>query len=150
MLEPIFKYYCEPYNQKSTDNPCNKRPPYAWARMKCKDCKGVIELNKTKICTGCKEELPLTDFYSDRSKKDNLSTRCKKCKKSNLGVNKKKKQKYIDARLAIAKHCKRCYEMEKEMMVFVEGFIFKEELFKMKKCKKDNCCFLQWSPYIKN
>lgn len=34
---------------------------------------------QTKICTRCKQELPLESFYKGLDKKDNLSYRCKTC-----------------------------------------------------------------------
>lgn len=37
---------------------------------------------QTKICSSCKQELPLSSFSIDRSKKDNLRSSCKACKKT--------------------------------------------------------------------
>lgn len=36
----------------------------------------------SKYCGGCSGDLDLSEFYSDRSRLDGLSTRCKACKKS--------------------------------------------------------------------
>ena len=37
---------------------------------------------QTKICSSCRQELPLSSFSIDRSKKDNLRSSCKACKKT--------------------------------------------------------------------
>jgi hypothetical protein len=144
-----FKYYCKPYNQKSTDYPCDKKPLYSSARVKCLDCKGAIPLRDTKRCTGCKKELPLADFYKDKSKEDGLATRCRKCKIESAVNRENARQEFADMRLAMKRNCDSCCGREKEAIKFIKGFKFKEKLFKMKKCKRDNCYFLQWSPYIK-
>ena len=33
-----------------------------------------------KVCTGCKHELPISEFQVDVQKADGLSTRCKRCR----------------------------------------------------------------------
>jgi len=47
---------------------------------------------KTKICTGCKEEKPTSEFYKDHRLTDGLRCLCKKCtsKKSMEGQKKRK------------------------------------------------------------
>ena len=37
-------------------------------------------MNDLKTCTGCKRELPQTQYHHDRSKPDGLHTRCIDCK----------------------------------------------------------------------
>lgn len=46
----------------------------------------------TKICCSCKQELPLDNFYRNRSSKDGYSAECKECRKhyQNNRVLKKK------------------------------------------------------------
>jgi hypothetical protein len=38
-------------------------------------------MKNTKICKKCGRELPLSEFYKDKSRKDGLEYRCKECKK---------------------------------------------------------------------
>lgn len=38
----------------------------------------------SKICTKCKEEKPLSEFYKDKSKKDGLKYYCKECDKKKV------------------------------------------------------------------
>ena len=33
----------------------------------------------TKVCNKCKRELPISEFYKDKSRKDGLCNRCKNC-----------------------------------------------------------------------
>jgi hypothetical protein len=41
----------------------------------------------TKMCIKCKQELTSNMFYKDKSRKDNLSNRCKQCEKQNYDNN---------------------------------------------------------------
>ena len=38
-----------------------------------------VETPDHKTCSSCRDELPITDFYRDRTKKDGHRTRCKGC-----------------------------------------------------------------------
>jgi len=44
----------------------------------CSHCK-IIQRSMTKICSKCKEELPLSDFYRDKDKWDGYKTICINC-----------------------------------------------------------------------
>lgn len=41
--------------------------------------KNIIAMAKTKKCTKCGRELPLSEFYNDSTKKDGHSSLCKRC-----------------------------------------------------------------------
>jgi len=45
-----------------------------------------------KICKDCKVEKPLSDYYADKSGKDNFRSNCKTCVKAKLKVNYQKKR----------------------------------------------------------
>lgn len=47
-------------------------------------------MENTKICSKCGRELPLSEFYKDRSKKDGLQYKCKQC------IKQHSKQWYAD------------------------------------------------------
>jgi len=53
---------------------------------------------KTKICSRCKKEKPITEFYKDKNTKDGLTCWCKECKeeygKKYCQKNKEKTRKY--------------------------------------------------------
>lgn len=49
---------------------------------------------ETKVCPKCGRELPLSDFYNDRSKKDGKESNCKECRKEHRENNKEKIKKY--------------------------------------------------------
>jgi hypothetical protein len=76
---------------------------------------------KTKRCTDCQKSKPLTEFAINKTKKDGLNYRCKKCqrayfkqyyqrnKQQCLDRVSRNKQKYRQAvRRLIAKHKKQC------------------------------------------
>ncbi len=66
---------------------------------------------KTKICSHCKIEKTITDFYKDNSKKDGYSYNCKRCQNSNRSRNSK------------AKHITNKVEcLENEIWKEVEGY----------------------------
>ena len=70
--------------------------------------------NKIKICTTCKKILPLSSFYKDLRKTDNLTCDCKECRKERRkkyrasGVNRKREWSIN----TIAKHRERGYNIE--------------------------------------
>jgi hypothetical protein len=63
---------------------------------------------ETKVCSRCELEKPVSEYYSDRNKKDGLCTMCKPCK--NLG----NKQYRENNKRKIIKGYKRHYENNKE------------------------------------
>src|ERR1035437_3394941 len=48
-----------------------------------------------KLCNGCNNELPYSDFHIDRDKKDGVHTYCKKCRHINAIKRKIEKEKII-------------------------------------------------------
>ena len=48
---------------------------------------------KTKICTKCKEEKPLSEFHKDIQKISELSSSCKECKRLQINRYNKTHQK---------------------------------------------------------
>lgn len=68
----------------------------------------------TKICKRCGRELPISEFYKDRTKKDGLQLWCKECKKQYKADNAEhikqyKKQWYTNNAEAIKQYCKQRY-----------------------------------------
>ena len=63
---------------------------------------------ETKVCSRCESEKPVSEYYSDKNKKDGLCTMCKPCK--NLG----NKQYRENNKRNIIKGYKRHYENNKE------------------------------------
>ena len=49
---------------------------------------------ETKVCTKCGRELPLSDFYNNKSKKDGKTSECKYCYKEYSDANKEKIKDY--------------------------------------------------------
>lgn len=49
---------------------------------------------ETKVCTKCGRELPLSDFYNNKSKKDGKTSECKYCYKEYSDANKEKIKEY--------------------------------------------------------
>lgn len=45
-----------------------------------------------KICSKCKKELPKTEFYNKRDKKDGLDSQCKKCAKESKAKSTQKRK----------------------------------------------------------
>jgi hypothetical protein len=63
---------------------------------------------ETKVCSRCESEKPVSEYYSDRNKKDGLCTMCKPCKK--LG----NKDSYIKHREARLNDVKRYSKLNKD------------------------------------
>lgn len=61
----------------------------------------IQESTATKVCYKCGRELPLSEFYKNRTTKDGLQRECKECRKM-LDSNKSKKlsKVYSNADLA--------------------------------------------------
>ena len=59
--------------------------------------------DKSKLCTACEAILPLDNFYCDKGRRSGLSSRCKKCKKSN---------NVVSSLPAGTKRCKRCLQVK--------------------------------------
>lgn len=51
----------------------------------------IMEIQKTKKCSMCKQELPLSMYHANNSRKDGLQTYCKECGKKYY-ENKRNKQ----------------------------------------------------------
>lgn len=51
---------------------------------------------ETKVCSLCKQELPLTMFHKNHSRKDGLQTYCKECGKVYFANRTKKKKDILD------------------------------------------------------
>ena len=45
---------------------------------------------KTKVCNGCKKELPIKDFTKNKNTKDGYSYYCRECSKKSYSLNKYK------------------------------------------------------------
>lgn len=45
---------------------------------------------RTKVCTRCKQEKPITDFYKNRTSKGGVDTRCKSCHNAQISVRRRK------------------------------------------------------------
>lgn len=84
---------------------------------------------ETKVCPKCGRELPLSDFYNDRSKKDGKESNCKECRKEHRENNKEKIKKYQK------KYQKEYYEKNKE----IKSKYFKEYYEKNKEQIKEYC-----------
>lgn len=81
---------------------------------------------KTKVCTKCGRELPLSDFYNNKSKKDGKASDCKYCYKEYNEANKEKikekrkeyyeknKEKFKEYYKNNEDHYKKYYESNKE------------------------------------
>ena len=81
---------------------------------------------KTKVCTKCGRELPLSDFYNNKSKKDGKASDCKYCYKEYNEANKEKikekrkeyyeknKEKFKEYYKNNEDHHKKYYEKNKE------------------------------------
>ena len=50
-----------------------------------------MEEIKTKVCSKCKRELPITEFHRNKATKDGLQSHCKECTKL-YDANKKNKK----------------------------------------------------------
>ena len=75
----------------------------------------------TKICTKCKIEKSINEFYKDKSKKDGLESNCKECKKLFKQNNKEKistqrKERYEKNREAIIIERRKQYQSNIEEM----------------------------------
>ena len=69
-----------------------------------------MEEVKTKVCSRCKRELPLTEFSKDKNKKDKLHSTCKQCERQSL-IDKHPEKNHIknsssDPNIRICKECK--------------------------------------------
>jgi len=55
---------------------------------------------KTKICSKCKEELPISEFHRNKTHKDGLTSACKRCRKieskNYLKTHKEQRKKYAE------------------------------------------------------
>lgn len=49
----------------------------------------------TKICTKCKKEKSINEFYKDSNSKDGLTSRCKACHKKYRDINREKQRLYM-------------------------------------------------------
>jgi len=49
----------------------------------------------TKVCTKCKVEKPLTEFYASKASNDGYMPSCKECKKQYYSANKDKRKEYV-------------------------------------------------------
>ena len=57
---------------------------------------------QTKVCSHCKRELPVTEFYTSVSTKDGYRTQCKECaKQSSLETAKRRREQNKIAREAM-------------------------------------------------
>lgn len=90
----------------------------------------------TKICSKCKRELPISEFYKDKSRSDGLRSTCKDCTKNNVKEyrntekgklnNKKRLHEWQDRNVNTFQRCKkkrgdgnflkRDYELTKEQL----------------------------------
>lgn len=52
-----------------------------------------------KFCPECRTDLPLRDFYGDRTRPDGLQGRCKECSKRNAKQNYQKNREAIIQRV---------------------------------------------------
>jgi len=135
---PQLKYYCRPYNAKSSTNPCPGRKKMLLdSRLKCIGCPGVERLKSKKIatkkCTGCEKELPFSNFNRDKSKPDGVSTRCIQCRKTSLEAKRAERQDHADLLIAVEGHCILCRRFKKK-----HGFT---------ECKDCVCHLKPWSPF---
>ena len=48
-----------------------------------------------KVCTKCKIEKELSEFYKDKSTKDGLTCKCKSCGKQYREANRENDKKYL-------------------------------------------------------
>ena len=76
---------------------------------------------KTNKCNRCGKELPATEFYKNRSRKDGLAIYCKKCHNEMLKKNKPSSQsKGIEPQLAATPEKERLHKVytNKDLAVF--------------------------------
>jgi hypothetical protein len=72
---------------------------------------------KTKICSKCKRELSITEFYKNKSRKDGLNFWCKKCQlKCNNFYHQKHKEKINEYKKEYRK------EHKKEIKIFQKKY----------------------------
>jgi len=73
---------------------------------------------KIKICSKCKEELPITEFHTDRNTKDRLCYTCKSCQKIYKEEHRKELKKYIKDYHQIHKNeAKKYYKFNKNKII---------------------------------
>ncbi|HQE49833.1 MAG TPA: HNH endonuclease [Fervidobacterium sp.] len=92
---------------------------------------------ENKICNKCRKELPMTKefFYSDKGKKDGLSTFCKECKKqSSLNTYYKHKDKYRERK---SKYGKEYYQKHRDYYLEVNAQWRKNNKERMKETHKE-------------
>lgn len=61
---------------------------------------------KTKVCLCCKKELPVSEFWVSRAKKDGLQIYCKKCKSYKDSIAGKKRREKRRKERALAEKIK--------------------------------------------
>lgn len=101
----------------------------------------------TKICSKCKEEKDVSEFYKDKKKKDGLTCWCKICSKKHEKENKdrvliKKKEYYFKNIENIKKYRKTYYKNNKE--------IIKTNSINRNKNNKEHKSITDREYYIKN
>lgn len=78
---------------------CGKKIAYEQEKIGlCFECIYIKEVpikGPRKICSNCKIELPLSDFYKDKDKKDKHTTLCKECIKQREKINYLKKKEKV-------------------------------------------------------
>ena len=79
----------------------------------------MSETNKTKVCTKCNKELPISEFYKDNRTKDGLYSNCKECHSKYYKTNKQHynqyhKQYYQTNKEHYSQYRKQYYKTNKE------------------------------------
>lgn len=71
---------------------------------------------KTKVCSGCKRELPITEFWKSKANADGLQIYCKACKYEKDRSSRHKRQiKRREERLKLKENAQNIKEMKKAM-----------------------------------
>lgn len=66
----------------------------------------TTEIIDTKICKGCRQNLPYSNFWKNPSNKDGYFGKCKSCAERVKDDNALKKQQYLDQNLWTCSSCK--------------------------------------------
>jgi len=84
--------------------------------------------NHTKMCSNCKENKPVSEFYKEKGNKDGLRKQCKGCGKKSVEKNKERLfQEHIKFQLENPIYIKNCCICKKEKLI--------SEFSKNKNCK---------------
>ena len=92
---------------------------------------------KTKVCTKCGEEKPLTEFYRDRQKSDGLSSSCKICAQA-------KKKEYYEANQEKVKASVAAYREANQEKVKAKNAAYREA--NKEKVKAQKAAFHEANP----